>query len=169
VGAYSAPLRQRVRILAQEIERGGFLCAEFRWRHDLLGRRRRWDFGEQLDVVVALEAGARWDRWFRGVRVMYNAVMVKNVIRFPESEAAKTNVEELLVHVRSGAEVVIENGARPVAVLRSAESHPGRLLSESISMARAHGSTVTLDGDFGRDLETIVHSHLESLDPPPWD
>jgi antitoxin (DNA-binding transcriptional repressor) of toxin-antitoxin stability system len=95
--------------------------------------------------------------------------MRKNVIHISEAEAAKTNVEELLVHVRAGAEVVIENGARPVAVLRSAESHPGRLLSESVALAEAHGSTVTLDGDFGRDLESIVHSHLEPLRPPAWD
>ena len=100
---------------------------------------------------------------------MYNDVMAKNVIHISESEAAKTNVEELLVHVRAGAEVVIENGARPVAVLRSAESNPGRLLSESVALAEAHGSTVTLDGDFGRDLEAIVQSHLEPLRPPAWD
>jgi hypothetical protein len=41
-------------------------------------------------------------------------------------------------------------------VLRSAESHPGRLLSESIVLAEAHGNTVTLDGDFERDLEEII-------------
>ena len=104
-----------------------------------------------------------------GVGVVYNSLMAKNVIHISETEAAKTNVEELLVHVRAGAEVVIENGARPVAVLRSAESHPGRLLSESVALAEAHGSTVTLDGDFGRDLEAIVHSHLEPLNPPAWD
>ena len=104
-----------------------------------------------------------------GVGVVYNAVMAKNVIHISEAEAATTNVEALLVHVRAGAEVVIENGARPVAVLRSAESHPGRLLSESVALAEAHASTVTLDGDFGRDLEAIVHSHLEPLNPPAWD
>ncbi len=43
-------------------------------------------------------------------------------------------------------------------VLRSAEPHPhpGRLLSESIALAEAHGSTATLDGDFARDLEEII-------------
>jgi antitoxin (DNA-binding transcriptional repressor) of toxin-antitoxin stability system len=100
---------------------------------------------------------------------MYNGVMAKNVIHIPEAEAAMTNVEELLVHVRAGAEVVIENGERPVAVLRSVESHPGRLLSESVALAEAQGSTVTLDGDFGRDLEAAVHSHLEPLSPTAWD
>jgi antitoxin (DNA-binding transcriptional repressor) of toxin-antitoxin stability system len=101
--------------------------------------------------------------------VVYNENMAKDVIRISEAEAATTNVETLLVHVRAGAEVVIENGERPVAVLRSAESHPGRLLSESVALAEAHGSTVTLDGDFARDLEAIVHSHLEPLNPPAWD
>jgi len=54
-------------------------------------------------------------------------------------------------------------------VLRSAEPHPGRLLSESIALAETHGSTVTLDGDFGRDLEEIINSHREPLNPPAWD
>jgi antitoxin (DNA-binding transcriptional repressor) of toxin-antitoxin stability system len=95
--------------------------------------------------------------------------MAKDVIHISEAEAATTNVGALLVHVRAGSEVVIEDGARPVAVLRAAESRPGRLLSESVALAEAHGSTVTLDGDFGRDLEKIVHSHIEPLNPPAWD
>jgi antitoxin (DNA-binding transcriptional repressor) of toxin-antitoxin stability system len=95
--------------------------------------------------------------------------MAKDVIHISEAEAATTNVATLLAHVRAGAEVVIENGARPVAVLRSAEAQPGRLLSESIAMAEANQSTATLDGDFERDLEAIVNSHLEPLNPPAWD
>jgi len=101
--------------------------------------------------------------------MVYNHVMAKDVIHISEAEAATTNVATLLAHVRAGAEVVIENDSRPVAVLRSAEAHPGRLLSESIALAEAHGSTVTLDGDFGRDLEEIINSHREPLNPPAWD
>jgi antitoxin (DNA-binding transcriptional repressor) of toxin-antitoxin stability system len=100
---------------------------------------------------------------------VYNQVMAKDVIHISEKEAVATNVATLLAHVRAGAEVIIENDARPVAVLRSAELHPGRLLSESIALAEAHGSTVTLDGDFGRDLEEIINSHREPLNPPAWD
>jgi antitoxin (DNA-binding transcriptional repressor) of toxin-antitoxin stability system len=101
---------------------------------------------------------------------VYNQLMAKEVIHISEAEAATTNVATLLAHVRAGAEVVIENDARPVAVLRSVEPyHPGRLLSESIALAEAHGSTVTLDGDFGRDLEEIINSHREPLNPPAWD
>jgi antitoxin (DNA-binding transcriptional repressor) of toxin-antitoxin stability system len=101
--------------------------------------------------------------------VVYNKAMAKDVIHISEAEAATTNVATLLAHVRAGAEVVIENGVRPVAVLRSAKSHPGRLLSESIALAEAHGSTVTLDGDFARDLEEIVNSRHKPLNPPALD
>jgi prevent-host-death family protein len=94
--------------------------------------------------------------------------MAKDVIHISEAEAA-SDFASLMARVRSGAEVVIEDNARPIAVLRSAEPHPGRLLSESIALAEAHGSTATLDGDFGRDLEDIVDSHREPLNPPAWD
>ena len=99
---------------------------------------------------------------------MYNHFMAKDVIHISEAEAA-SDFASLMARVRAGAEVVIESDARPVAVLRSAEPHPGRLLSESIALAEAHGSTVTLDGDFGRDLEEIINSHREPLNPPAWD
>jgi len=99
---------------------------------------------------------------------MYNPVMAKHVIHISDAEAA-SDFASLLDRVRKGAEIVIEHDARPVAVLRSAEPHPGRLLSESIALAEAHGSTVTLDGDFGRDLEEIINSHREPLNPPAWD
>jgi prevent-host-death family protein len=94
--------------------------------------------------------------------------MAKHVIHISEAEAA-SDFASLMARVRDGAEVVIEQDARPVAVLRSAEPQPGRLLSESIALAEAHGSTVTLDGDFGRDLEEIINSHREPLNPPAWD
>jgi antitoxin (DNA-binding transcriptional repressor) of toxin-antitoxin stability system len=93
---------------------------------------------------------------------VYNQIMAKDVVHISEAEAATTNVATLLAHVRAGAEVVIENDARPVAVLRSAEPHPGRLLSESIALAEAHakelGYEPTLDPDFAADLEDIINS-----------
>src|SRR5258707_613950 len=101
--------------------------------------------------------------------MVYNHVMAKDVIHISEAEAATTNVATLLAHVRAGAEVVIENDSRPGAVRRSAEPHPGRLLSEPIPRAEAHASPVTLDGDFGRVREAIINSHREPLTPPAWD
>jgi antitoxin (DNA-binding transcriptional repressor) of toxin-antitoxin stability system len=94
--------------------------------------------------------------------------MTKNVIRISDAEAA-SDFASVLERVCNGAEVVIERNARPVAVVRPAEPHTGRLLSESIALAEAHGSTATLDGDFARDLEEAVNSHSEPLNPPAWD
>lgn len=98
---------------------------------------------------------------------MYNQIMAREVIHISETEATN-NFASLLARVREGAEVVIEQDARPVAVVRPAEPHV-RLLSESLRLAKEHGSTVTLDGDFARDLEDVVNSHREPLNPPAWD
>jgi antitoxin (DNA-binding transcriptional repressor) of toxin-antitoxin stability system len=95
--------------------------------------------------------------------------MAENVIHMSEKEAAETDVATLLKRVDEGAEIIIERESRPVAILRSVKPHPGRLLSESIALAEAHGSKVTLDGEFGRDLEEIVKSHSQPLDSPEWD
>ena len=73
------------------------------------------------------------------------------------AEAAR-DFAGVLARVCEGSKIVIEDGSRPVAVVSPAEPQPGRLLSESIALAKAHGSTVTLDGDFTRDLEEIINS-----------
>ena len=85
----------------------------------------------------------------------------------PEAEAAN-NFAEVLARVRAGVEIVIGDEARPVAVVRSAEPHV-RLLSESLRLAKEHASTATLDEDFARDLEAVINSHREPLNPPAWD
>ena len=75
-----------------------------------------------------------------------------------------------MAHVRLGAEVVIENETRAVAVVRPAvPAGPSRLLSEIIAAAESCGSSALLDGDFARDLEEVINSHPEPLDPPAWD
>lgn len=93
--------------------------------------------------------------------------MVKHVIHVSESEAT-SDFASLLARVRAGTEVVIERDARPVAIVHPAEPSV-RLLSESLRLAREHGSTVTLDEDFARDLEEVINSHGEPLNPPAWD
>jgi antitoxin (DNA-binding transcriptional repressor) of toxin-antitoxin stability system len=93
--------------------------------------------------------------------------MADHVIRISEAEAA-SDFAGLLARVRAGAEVVIESGKLPVAVVRPAEPHI-RLLSESLRLAKEHASTATLDGDFARDLEAVINSHREPLNPPAWD
>lgn len=102
---------------------------------------------------------------------MYNLDMAKHVIHISEKEAATTNVETLLAHVRAGAEVVIENDARPVAVLHAAEP-VRRTISECIALAKAHeektGKAPVLDADFAEDVETIL-SNRKPWNPPAWE
>jgi len=91
------------------------------------------------------------------------------VIYISEAEAAN-DFASVLARVRAGAEVVIESegGKLPGIVLRPAAPHV-RLLSESLRLAKEHASSATLDGDFARDLEAVINSHREPLDPPAWD
>jgi prevent-host-death family protein len=98
---------------------------------------------------------------------MYIRAMVKHVIHISDAEAA-SDFASLLARVRAGAEIIIEHDAQPVAVVYPAEPRV-RLLSESLRLAREHSSTATLDEDFARDLEEVVNSHREPLNPPAWD
>jgi antitoxin (DNA-binding transcriptional repressor) of toxin-antitoxin stability system len=96
-----------------------------------------------------------------GVAV-YNRRMAKHVIHITEKEAAASSVATLLAHVRAGAEVVIENGERALAVLHAAEPVRGRAISESIALAEAHakelGYEPTMDPEFAADLAGIINS-----------
>jgi antitoxin (DNA-binding transcriptional repressor) of toxin-antitoxin stability system len=94
--------------------------------------------------------------------------MPKHVIHISEAEAA-SDFAGVLARVRAGTEIVIEGQEPIVVAVRPSKPEPGRLLSESIALAEAHGSTVTLDGGLGHDLEDIVNSHREPLNPPKWD
>ncbi len=93
--------------------------------------------------------------------------MAEPVIHVSETEAA-SNFSSLLARVSAGAEIVIDRNAQPVAVLR-APATERRSISESLALAEAHGCTATLDGDFARDLEDVINSHSEPLNPPAWE
>jgi prevent-host-death family protein len=100
------------------------------------------------------------------------AIMAKDVIHISDKDAAN-DFASLLDRVREGAEVVIEHDAQPVAVVRPADTFRGRLLSESIALAKAHarelGYEPTLDPDFAADLKEIIENHRKPLNPPSWD
>ncbi len=89
--------------------------------------------------------------------------MGKHVIHITEEEAAGTGVATLLARVRAGAEVVIESGTRPVAVLQPAEPSP-RTISECIALLPAD-STATIDPDFAGDVAAAVEAHRGLLNP----
>lgn len=78
--------------------------------------------------------------------------MAQSVIHISEEEAAK-DFATLLVRVHAGAEIVIEQGAQPIA------AHPGRLLSGSIALAKIGKATYLkkLPTDFEvSNLQTVV-------------
>jgi prevent-host-death family protein len=97
--------------------------------------------------------------------------MSKRVIHVSESEATN-HFASLLERVRAGAEVIIESDARPIAVVRPAETASGRLLSESIALVEADakelGYEPTMDPDFASDLREIINSR-KPRDLSAWD
>jgi len=93
--------------------------------------------------------------------------MDREVVHLSSTETIR-DIANILDRVERGAEVIVEKDKRPVAVIQPAP-RPGRMLSECLALAEAHGSTATLDENFGKDLEEIINSHLEPLDASRWD
>ena len=92
----------------------------------------------------------------------------KMTVRITEAELAR-DVHAVLEKVRQGIEVIVESDDhRPIAVI-SPPRFSGRPIEECIAEAKARGSQVTLDEDFGKDLEEIIASHRQPLTPPSWD
>lgn len=89
--------------------------------------------------------------------------MTMAVIHISEAEAAR-DFAGLMARVRAGAEVVIDDESSPAVVLHVVAERPVRRLSESLRMAKEHGSIATLDGGFASDLEAIINSHPEPLE-----
>ncbi|MFZ0285917.1 MAG: hypothetical protein WAL32_11875 [Terriglobales bacterium] len=89
--------------------------------------------------------------------------MADHVIHVSEADAAR-DFAGLLARVRAGAEVVIESGKLPVAVIHSPVP-PRRSISECIALL-PEDSTATIDADFAKDVEAAVESHHEPLEPP---
>jgi antitoxin (DNA-binding transcriptional repressor) of toxin-antitoxin stability system len=93
--------------------------------------------------------------------------MEREVVHLTSAEAIR-DIAAILERVERGAEVIVERDRRPTVVIQPAPQ-PGRLLSECLALAESHGSAVTLDGNFGKDLEEIIRSHQEPLDASRWD
>jgi len=90
------------------------------------------------------------------------------VIHISRTEAAN-DFDGLLARADGGDEILIESNARVIARLLPGDVPRTRLLSESLRILKERGSTVTLDGDFGRHLEEVINSHREPMNPPAWD
>jgi antitoxin (DNA-binding transcriptional repressor) of toxin-antitoxin stability system len=92
--------------------------------------------------------------------------MAKQVIHISDAEAA-SDFAALLDRVRSGAEIVIQHGSLPVAVLRASE-RVRRTVSECLALL-PEDSADTIDADFCKDVEAAVASHREALNPQAWE
>jgi hypothetical protein len=69
--------------------------------------------------------------------------------------------------VRAGVEVIIEDGALTVAVLRT-PAPPRRSIEECIALL-PEDSAATIDEDFARDVAEAVAAHRAPLNPPVRD
>jgi antitoxin (DNA-binding transcriptional repressor) of toxin-antitoxin stability system len=97
--------------------------------------------------------------------------MADHVIHISEEEAAR-NFTDVLTRVRAGAEVVIDGREPIVIAVRPTKPEPGRLLSESIALAKKHAEEVgyepRMDPDFAADLEEIIRNR-RPWNPPAWE
>jgi len=98
------------------------------------------------------------------------------VLHITKSELAR-DVDGVLEKVRAGAEIVIEDDQKPVAIIKTPpvippSQGPGRTLSECIALAKQReeerGYAITLDPDFAADVEEIVRNR-KPWNPPSWD
>jgi antitoxin (DNA-binding transcriptional repressor) of toxin-antitoxin stability system len=91
-------------------------------------------------------------------------------IHISEEEATR-DFAALLARVRAGAEVVIESGSAPVALVRPA-APPRRSVSESIAIVEARtkerGYAAVMDPDFAADMEEIIRNR-KPRDTSAWD
>jgi antitoxin (DNA-binding transcriptional repressor) of toxin-antitoxin stability system len=91
-------------------------------------------------------------------------------IHISEAEAA-ANFAGLMDRVRAGAEVIIESGFAPVALVRAAYP-PHRSVSESIALAEARtkklGYKPVMDAEFASDMEEIIRNR-KPRDTSAWD
>jgi antitoxin (DNA-binding transcriptional repressor) of toxin-antitoxin stability system len=91
-------------------------------------------------------------------------------IHISGADAAR-DFTSLMAKVREGAEVIIEDGTYPPAVLCSAVPAP-RTISESIEIARRlqeeTSEAPVLDADFADDVAEIIRNR-KPWTPPAWD
>ena len=87
-------------------------------------------------------------------------------IHMSEAEVAR-DLRAVLDKVRQGVEVVVEQDARPVAVIRTPPV-PGRSIDECIAIAKARGSQASMDEEFVNDLKEVLNQRTP-LDTTRWD
>ena len=92
--------------------------------------------------------------------------MELQVLHITEADLVR-DVRAVLQRVESGAEIIIERDAQPVAVLRAA-SPVRRTISECIALL-SDDSSATIDPDFAKDVDAAIAARREPLEPPLWE
>lgn len=87
-------------------------------------------------------------------------------LRITEAELAR-DVHAVLAKVQQGVEVIVEQDHRPVAAIKSPFPR-GRLLSESIALAEARGTSAVPDEGFMKDVEEGIAERSQPWNPPTW-
>lgn len=88
-------------------------------------------------------------------------------VRITEAELAR-DLHAVLEKVQQGGEVWVEReDHRPVAVI-SSPHRSGQPIADILREARQRNSTVTLDKDFGEDLEAVIAGQLPAVHQQPW-
>ncbi|HLJ45650.1 MAG TPA: hypothetical protein VKU01_06570 [Bryobacteraceae bacterium] len=90
-----------------------------------------------------------------------------SALRITESELAR-DLHAVLTKVQSGAEVIVEQNHRAIAVIRTPFPQ-GRLLSESIAIAEERGTNAIPDDGFTEDVEKGIADRSKPWDPPTWE
>lgn len=88
-------------------------------------------------------------------------------LHMTEAEVAR-DLHAVLEKVRQGVEVVIDEGIETIAIMKPTRS-VGRSIDEIVKEAEARKLDMTLDGEFGNDMEKVIASHQRPWNPPSWD
>jgi antitoxin (DNA-binding transcriptional repressor) of toxin-antitoxin stability system len=89
------------------------------------------------------------------------------VLHLSEAEVVK-DIATVLERVRKGAEVVVEQDHRPIAIIKP-PNPTGRRISEVVADLKARGSDAVIDDAFARDIEAGIEAQRQPWPPPSWE
>jgi len=123
---------------------------------------------DRKHLIVEAGTGTRQNPCLPKKREHKRSAIIQGMepLHISEGDLAR-DVRSILKRVETGAEVIIERDAQPVAVIRPAEPKR-RKISECLALMPVD-STATIDPDFAKDVDAAIAAHREPLEPPTWD
>lgn len=92
--------------------------------------------------------------------------MIGNILMRITPDELVRDINAVLEKVRQGGKVIVEREDHcPVAVI-SSPRRSGRPIVEILRDAKEKNSKVTLDEDFGSDLESVIEGQQAPWNPP---